>query len=174
MIELSSKQCDAYMKKYRRLATGCILPLEDKWWVHSHGQRDYAYGNSREEAITRHRDKFNRDWTPPEIHDAEWALRYVEEQNLCAAYRPNNMKSRAWTVHARPPNSFKSAQGTSLLDAVNKWQAAYAPDPPEPTREEQGMELLMEVYEHFRKTTSYSQRLAQKIGEFCNPRGGRR
>lgn len=142
MVELTSKQCDAAMKRF------CIHvkygQREDgycKWHCipHSAGE-DVCSAPTREAAITAYWQKYHPFWTPPVIHDEAWALRYAKRLNIRLEYSPYGHKGAFWKAGQY---EIHNATGTTLVGVVLAWKAKY--DTPKPTREETAMELLKEA-----------------------------
>lgn len=148
MTELTSAQCDAFMENHHFVVCGCYGGNFFVLWEIYHSFTNEIKNNlsdfdTRQSAITAYWRKYHPDWQPPEIHDAEWALRYQYEHNLSWNGTSVFGKPLRWVM---TPPSMQHSQ--DFIQTTKAWQAKY--DPPKVSRkvsrEEKAVELLREVY----------------------------
>ena len=135
--ELTDKQCNLLQERYLGLKAWKSTRDLGPWIaVRSTDREGGTYGSSRQDVLTKWCKIWSPDWTPPVIHDAEWALRYARQHNLCFG-RVSVWESGAYE------RSVNIDDGLTTVDVILKWKARYDPD--KPTRKETAVEVLEEV-----------------------------
>lgn len=137
MNELNPAQCYQFLLAYNGVRTinagrfWAVVDLE-----HDGDTREAAIPCTHptpEAAITAYWQKYHRkDWTPPEIHDAETALEYFFSHrmmvNNIAVWKPQTRPEQLiWLSGGAPPTVEK------FVDAISQFKAKHDPDKPEET-----------------------------------------
>lgn len=139
--ELTSKQCDAFVQDHdvevRRTCYG--IRITSPWYCgNSTKKRHNFVGKTRESVITKYWWEYHKDWTPPVIHDEEWALRYMLRMGLYKKWEDWDDPSNFNVVYGREERwiHIGSSMFNTLEDFIEancQWKLKYDPDKPEPT-----------------------------------------
>lgn len=125
--ELTSKQCQKYQEEHWGIEWYFDNGI---YYVHHRGSEAETQGYTLESAFTAHRDKNHPDWTPPDVHDAEWALEYAKEQRLTLQLCPDSVGS---TVVQRDGirQLVQKHLDENIVTTIERWKREYDPDKPD-------------------------------------------
>ncbi len=142
--ELNSAQCELLQGRYPGLRVFLTPCSPDPWIaVRSPNRGNGVYGASPQKALTKWCKEWSPDWTPPVVHDAEWALEYAKEKNIRLEYLPYGHEGAFWKASQYETHK---TTGTTIVGALRCWKLKYGPDKPVKTREETAVQLLTEVH----------------------------
>lgn len=139
MTEMTNKQCDAFIESNAALR---LFVCAGQWLCQHILSFNVGRAKTREAAITAYCDKYHPDWTPPVIHDAEWALGYAKEKCLTLQFCGDRIGSVVSRGKGLNP-VVQQQLDEHIITTVENWQAEYDPD--KPTQEQTAMELLGEI-----------------------------
>lgn len=128
--ELTSAQCDEFVKQHRvELRYGFFKQWICSGWGEARSART---GGTRQAAITAYWQRYYPDWEPPEFHDLEWAVGYIEENNLFVQRGTALPRPIPWVVRGGQ-SGYRVLTKSTLLNAVKAWHEKYGNEQSEPT-----------------------------------------
>jgi len=121
---LTNAQCDAFQLDHPHITVQATRTNE---WQVEDGKLGKTWNCNRRRAITLHWRTWYSDWQPPEVHDAEWALAYIDEHDLSPdrPCQPLDSRGHQWRVCRRTPHYTDFASGITLVTAVESWHETY-------------------------------------------------
>lgn len=147
MNELNPAQCYQFLLEHNGVRTinagrfWAVVDLE-----HDGDTREAAISCTHptpEAAITAYWHKYHKDWTPPEVHDAEWALEYAKKKRLRLIFLDvTHGKVKCEVGPSYRVDNFAKDENDNIIAAVEKYKAKHDPDKVEETREQRLEKLL--------------------------------
>jgi len=127
---LTSAQCDKFVQcKHIDIwydASNCEWMCDNMLESHYVSHDFTSHGKTRQEAVTAYQQKYHPDWQPPEIHDVDWAMQYIEEHpELCIARETLDgiLSIGQWLAYIK--DETYPAIGRTLVEAVETWYEKY-------------------------------------------------
>lgn len=166
MNNLTSAQCDAFMRDHLKIvagmhknaATNC---LEWEVFTRKNKFQFVSCRKTRQAAITVYWQMYHKDWTPPQIYDAEWALEYAKKNRLALQFYSSGNACVVLQCGTNIPNM--RSDNDNMIELVADWKLKYDPD--KVAQEETAMGLLKEAGNHL-GNTFYPATLLDRIDTF--------